>query len=251
MLSQLRDAYETHVDVEFTVNFVDDRRYVINLVQCRPLQVQGAHITATPLPDLSEDQIIMRCSGGVVGHSRVHHIGRIIYVRPESYAALNEARKHEITRIIHAITNAPTRPEGGLLLLGPGRWGTSTPSLGVPVTFADIDPVTVLVEIDQIHDGLVADLSLGTHFFNELVERNILYLAYKELQEESFLDRAYLENAVNRLDEVLARRRDSHSDSIADPDAWREVVRVVDAPHAPWVLNANGQEQSAVLYREE
>lgn len=252
ILAQLRDAYHSDVDIEFTVNFFDsgneEPKYLINLVQCRPFQIQGAHIDATPLPALAEDQIVMRCNGGVVGHSRVDHIGRIIYVRPEGYASLPESKKHELTRVIGAITNADDHPDGGLLLLGPGRWGTSTPSLGVPVRISDIDRVTVLVEIDQIHDGLIADLSLGTHFFNELVERNMLYLAYKKRNAESVLDHAYIDSRTNRLAEIL---KESASSEIADAAAfWNQILTVIDAPEMPWVLNANGQEQFAVLYRE-
>ena len=63
------------------------------------------------------------------------------------------------------------------MLIGPGRWGTTTPSLGVPVSFAEIDTVSVLCEIVAMRDDLVPDVSLGTHFFNDLVEMDILYLA--------------------------------------------------------------------------
>ena len=248
MLAELRDAYRTDVDIEFTVNVLesesgdgeDQLRYLIHLVQCRPFQIQGAHIDATPLPAIADEQVIMRCNGGVVGHSRVDHIGRIVFVRPEGYANLPETRKYELPRIIATITDAEVPDGAGLLLIGPGRWGTSTPSLGVPVSIADIDRVTVLVEIDQIHSGLIADLSLGTHFFNELVERNMLYLAYKNLDDASVLDRGFLDGAPNRLSEIL-------------PDAasfWGGIVTVIDAPGRPWVLNANGQDQFAVLYRE-
>ncbi len=252
MLETLREAYDTHVDVEFTVNFLppgtSDIGYVINLVQCRPLQIQGAHIEATPLPDLSPDRIIMRCYGGVVGHSRVDFVDRIVYVRPEAYAALSEGKKYELTRVIRAITHDSEMSGGGLFLIGPGRWGTSTASLGVPVAVSDIDRVTVLVEIDQIHDGLVADLSLGTHFFNELVERNMLYLAYKELDPASALDRNYLDAQPSMLTSIL--ERNAPEEVRAAIDEWNTVVTVIDAAADRWILNANGQDQLAVLYRE-
>ena len=66
---------------------------------------------------------------------------------------------------------------GTIMLLGPGRWGTSSPSLGIPVSFVDINRVSVLCEIVAMREDLVPDVSLGTHFLSELVEMDMLYLA--------------------------------------------------------------------------
>ena len=63
------------------------------------------------------------------------------------------------------------------LLLGPGRWGTTTPSLGVPVRFAEINKITALVEIAYEGGNLMPELSFGTHFFQDLVESDIFYVA--------------------------------------------------------------------------
>ena len=51
------------------------------------------------------------------------------------------------------------------------------PSLGVPVSFAEINTVSVICELTLMHEGVIPDVSLGTHFFNDLVEMDILYLA--------------------------------------------------------------------------
>jgi hypothetical protein len=50
------------------------------------------------------------------------------------------------------------------MLLGPGRWGTASPDLGVPVQFAEINHVSVLCEIVTMRENLIPDVSLGTHF---------------------------------------------------------------------------------------
>lgn len=77
-----------------------------------------------------------------------------------------------IGRLLHLDEEKP--PEQ-IMLIGPGRWGTTTPSLGVPVSFAEIDTATVLCEIVAMREDLVPDVSLGTHFFNDLVEMDVLY----------------------------------------------------------------------------
>lgn len=63
------------------------------------------------------------------------------------------------------------------MLLGPGRWGTTTPSLGVPVRFSEINNMSFLGEIAYTEGNLLPELSFGTHFFQDLVETDIFYLA--------------------------------------------------------------------------
>ncbi|MGM3357439.1 PEP/pyruvate-binding domain-containing protein, partial [Bacillus cereus group sp. BC233] len=64
-----------------------------------------------------------------------------------------------------------------LMLIGPGRWGTSTTALGVPVSFAEIRPASVLVEGSDPAAGFSPELSFGSHFFQDLVEQGIFFLA--------------------------------------------------------------------------
>ena len=63
------------------------------------------------------------------------------------------------------------------MLVGPGRRGTSMPALGVPVSFAEINTAAVICELTLMHAGLAPDVSPGPHFFNDLVEMDMLYLA--------------------------------------------------------------------------
>jgi hypothetical protein len=62
-------------------------------------------------------------------------------------------------------------------LIGPGRWGTTTPSLGVPVHFRDISFVKALVEVAYPKAGMMPEVSFGSHFFQDLVEGDIFYAA--------------------------------------------------------------------------
>ena len=273
LLEVVREAYETHVDIEFTANVEPNGELRINVVQCRPLQVQGVNVTPRPLPQLRTEQIVMHAHGGVVGHSRMVRVRRIVYVRPEAYAELVESKRYELGSVIRAVTHPAAHSEAhpaahpssqpaahraasiveapdaghsgglaggdsGLMLIGPGRWGTSTPALGVPVRFSDIDTVDVLCEIDTMHAGLVADLSLGTHFFNELVELNLLYLAYFGGRAENRLDQDFFEQHPNRLAELSP----AHAD-------WSHVVHVINLPGEGLILHANHIAQEAVLYR--
>ena len=62
------------------------------------------------------------------------------------------------------------------VLIGPGRWGTNDASLGVKVSYAEINHCRALIEVASSLDGFVPDVSYGTHFFQELVEDDIFYL---------------------------------------------------------------------------
>ncbi len=180
-LSILRDAYATEVDVEFAVNFRDEGGYEINLLQCRTFQVaretrieeQVDEQTETPEVD---GTLLLESPGPLIGHGRVIQIDRLIYVSPEAYDELPDRERYAVARQIGALLRSFGREER-LMLIGPGRWGTSTPSLGVPVSFAEIGGAEIICEIEAPQRGLTPDLSLGTHFFNDLVESNILYVA--------------------------------------------------------------------------
>ncbi len=109
----------------------------------------------------------------------------------------------------------------------------------VPVSFAEIAPVSVLCEIVSMGNLIVPNVSLGTHFFNDLVEANMLYLAVFPKGKESPLNEGFFLRSKNRLAELLP-----------DDSEWSGVVRVIDVPGRKGgrklVLNANTLKQRAV-----
>ncbi|MFO8042259.1 MAG: PEP/pyruvate-binding domain-containing protein [Alkalispirochaeta sp.] len=245
ILQRLRETYHTEVDVEFTVN-VDPgqagrRPYRINIVQCRPLQIRGEQDTPVALPETAEHEVVLRCST-VVGHSRSVPVSRVVYVRPEAFAELPETRRWELAAVIRSITSAwtspPSEPDsaGVTVLIGPGRWGTSTPALGIPVQVQDIGGAAVLVELDRIHSSLVTDLSLGTHFFNEMVEEDLLYVAYRQA---AAMDR-FVPDMIERYSNALSTIPEIGTE-------WQSVVHVADLSLHPWSLTAVSGKQVALL----
>jgi hypothetical protein len=245
MLSTLHAAYDYPVDLEFTTNFFAQDQYRVNLVQCRPLQVVAGTAAAELPAGLAPEDILLQARGAVVGRSRVNTIDRIVYVTPSVYGQLTIQDRYSIARLIGKLVHRPDVPRPHatppqIMLIGPGRWGTTTPSLGVPVAFAEIDTVRVLCEIVAMREDLVPDVSLGTHFFSDLVECDMLYLALFPARKGNLWNREFFETAPNRLGELL-------------PDAarWAEAIRVIDfpGPHAPGAalkLAANSVEQEAV-----
>jgi hypothetical protein len=242
MLATLRDAYRYPVDTEFTANFLPDGRWKINLVQCRPLQVKEGGKIVDPPARIARKSLLLSTRGPVIGRSSLMRIGRVVFVDPAAYASIPVRERGSVARLVGRVLHAPG-PSGppAILLLGPGRWGTSTPSLGVPVSFAEIETASVICEIVGGELEVIPDVSLGTHFFNDLVESDILYMAVQPGSGKDVLNREFLEERRNLLPELLP-----------DDAEWAGVVRVVDLPGSrdgkSLCLNADSFRQRAVCY---
>ncbi len=246
MLSILEEAYNYPVDIEFTVNCTSDKEYKINLVQCRPLQVQGTEIPEMPDIDVPEEKAIIKSHGAVIGQSRIMNIDHFVYVVPSIYGNLPLRDRYDIANMLGKINHSIAKgPGGNIMLLGPGRWGTSTPSLGIPVTFSHINHISVLCEIVTMRKDLVPDVSLGTHFLNELVEMNILYLAMLPEEGKNLLNEDFFLNSPNSLNKLVPAS-----------EKWQEIIKVVSASCLPdemknISLHANAAEQEVLCYFDE
>jgi hypothetical protein len=245
ILGTLQSAYTRPVDIEFTANFTGSGEYKINLLQCRTLQVKGTEAAAPPSVEIEEDARIIEARGAVIGQSRLIDVDLFIYVVPEVYGHLPIQQRHEVARLIGDINDATTaRGAGNIMLLGPGRWGTSSPSLGIPVSFVDINRVSVLCEIVAMREDLVPDVSLGTHFLSELVEMDMLYLALFPKQGENYIRTEFFEKSPSLL-----------LDLVPSAEKWGDGVKVIDprksiADGAPAKLSADAVEQKVICYFE-
>lgn len=242
LFKTLERAYGRPVDVEFAVNFLDGRAYRINLLQCRPLQVQGTQNPNVPEVHVAPEETLLLSKGAVVGHSRVTRLDWILCVDPVRYGALPEGTRHAVARAVGEVNRALGKVGGTVLAIGPGRWGTHMASLGVPVSFSEINRVTALCEVAQMHAFLTPDISLGTHFFGELVELNMIYFALFPDRASNRLNAGLLERACDRLPELVP-------DLPAQVAAVLRVVRADEVePQGLWLV-ANAPEQEVTVAR--
>lgn len=175
LLKALSDAYDYPVDVEFTVNITADGEPRINLVQCRPLQTRGPG-SAVAMPCVTDAAgVLFSSDGEFMGGNVRLSLTHVVAVRPEAYLALGQADRHAVARQV-GVLNRALKGEP-FLLLGPGRWGTTTEALGVPARFAEISNAAVLVEATYAAGEFRPELSYGSHFFQDLVETGIFYCA--------------------------------------------------------------------------
>jgi hypothetical protein len=178
LLESLERIYDYPVDIEFTLNFAPDQSSQLNLLQCRPLQTRGLGTKVKIPKSLAPEQVLFQTRGSFMGGCISQTVDRIVFVDPSGYLHLSEQGKHDVARLIGKINRQfCNRKVDTTLLMGPGRWGTSTPSLGIPVRFSEISQMSVLCEISYPGGNLMPELSYGSHFFQDLVEEEIFYVA--------------------------------------------------------------------------
>ena len=163
--------------IQYTMNLSEDGEYTINLLQCRPLQVFKDTGKVTIPENLSQEQIVLESRGASMGLSRSIELDLILYVDPVAYYNLAYVDKPTVARVIGNI-NWKYRNQGKhMMLMVPGRIGTSSPELGVPTSFSDISEFDVICEMEEKGAGYNPELSYGSHIFQDLVEAEILYTA--------------------------------------------------------------------------
>ena len=177
MLHCIQEEYEYPVDTEFTINISEDEDYSIDLLQCRPLQIQKGK-TGTVIPKrIPKKNILLESIGASMGICRATELEIIVYVDPVKYYRMPYKDKSLVAKLVGKI-NWHYRDQGKhMMLIVPGRVGTSSPELGVPTSFSEISEFEIICETEETKAGYNPELSYGSHIFQDLVEAEILYTA--------------------------------------------------------------------------
>ncbi|SDY04560.1 Pyruvate phosphate dikinase, PEP/pyruvate binding domain [Ruminococcaceae bacterium YAD3003] len=177
MLHCIQEEYDYPVDTEFTINISDNGDYSVDLLQCRPLQVQRSS-GGTVIPEvIPEDNILLENMSSSMGLSKASELDIIVYVDPVNYYNMPYRDKPAVARLIGKINWHYRELNKHMMLIVPGRVGTTSPELGVPTSFADISAFEIICETEETKAGYNPELSYGSHIFQDLVEAEILYTA--------------------------------------------------------------------------
>ena len=177
MLACIQEEYEYPVDTEFTINISENGEYSVDLLQCRPLQVQkGKSGTVIP-PDVPTDSILLESRGASMGMCKTTDLDLIVYVDPVKYYSMPYKEKDLVAKLVGKINWHYRDLNKHMMLIVPGRVGTTSPELGVPTSFSDISAFEVICETEESGAGYNPELSYGSHIFQDLVEAEILYTA--------------------------------------------------------------------------
>ena len=179
VLAAVQKEYDYPVDMEFALNMSKDGKYVINLLQCRPLQVGGAGIRMD-IPKLPEEKVFFHLDGGTMGGAYFAEIDVVVRIDPKAYYEHPYNRKSYIATLIGHVNQYYKDQDKVIMLMVPGRIGTSSPELGVPVKFAEISSIGIICEVSYEGAGYMPELSYGSHLFQDLVEADIFYASIFE-----------------------------------------------------------------------
>jgi hypothetical protein len=201
MLRLLEENYHNAVDMEFTVRIPDPYalppQVQITLLQCRPQSIlKEAH--AGKIPEHLAKEDIIFTTHFMVPRGELENIQYVLFVPPEKYYALETERaRKELGAIISKLNAA--LPEKSFMCVGPGRWGSLNTDLGVYVCYSDISRTGALVEVSGKGVGVAPEPSLGTHFFQDLMEAQIFPLAVNLDEMETTFFRDFFYNTPNSI----------------------------------------------------
>ncbi len=177
ILESLNREYEHPVDIEYTVNFSPEGEHMIDLLQCRPLtQSSSGDDVRFPAPE-QRGAALVETRGVSMGFSRSYPPDVIVYIDAVAYYRMPYKDKYKVKTALSAVNWHFRGQNKRLVLITPGRIGTSSPELGVPSSFADISEFNTIIEVSESEAGYMPELSYGSHFFQDLVEAGILYSA--------------------------------------------------------------------------
>ena len=177
MLACIQSEYDYPVDTEFTINVSEDGEYTIDLLQCRPLQVVRGKDSVDIPKDVPQENILLNSRGASMGLSREESLDYIVYVDPIGYYNMPYKDKITVAQMLGRINWHFRNAKKHMMLMVPGRIGTSSQELGVPTMFSDISGFDVICEMEETKAGYNPELSYGSHIFQDLVEAEILYTA--------------------------------------------------------------------------
>ncbi len=230
IMAIVAEKYNYPVDIEYACNFTSQGEYRVNLLQCRTIQTNGIG-QAGVKPKVKDT--LWHIRGNFMGGNAAIPVRYAVFVKVEPYLSLSERQKYAVARAVGDL-NLKLRDQNAILI-GPGRWGTTTPSLGTPVRFAEICRYACICELAYSSHGLRPELSYGSHFFQDLVESGIFYAAIYQEQTDCQFSESGFERYPNRYRELTGS------------DKLSEVIQVFDFGEKGAVLYSEVKSQECFL----
>ncbi|HKL38485.1 MAG TPA: hypothetical protein VJ876_06270, partial [Bacteroidales bacterium] len=168
------------------LNKPKDEPVIFNFLQIRPI-VDNEEDPDIDLTEVNREDALIY-SDSALGNGKLDEIYDFVYVKPQNFTSLKSKEiAYELSNI-----NEQFKKEGrNYILVGPGRWGTADPSLGIPVKWAYISQARVIVESGL--DNYRIDPSQGTHFFQNLTSFRIGYFTINPYLKDGHYDLDYLD----------------------------------------------------------
>ena len=188
------------IEIEFAVDLDPEKKRpsVFNFLQIRPI-VDSSDLSGIDLGEVKQEETIIH-SKSALGNGIINDIYDIIYVKPESF---NAAKSDKIALDVEKRNNEMIEQQKNYILVGPGRWGSSDPWLGIPVKWAQISMARVIIESGL--ENYRIDPSQGTHFFQNLTSFKVGYFTLNPFINDGFYDIDFLNNQKTIYEDEFIR----------------------------------------------
>jgi len=178
-------AMGCHVEMEFAVDLPTRTFYIL---QMRPMTALESSVKVD-LSGVDLEKAVCH-STQALGHGLMDDMADIVYVKPDAF---NPAESAVIAAEIGVVNERLRAENRSFVLIGPGRWGSSDPWLGIPVTWGQISAARLIVETTL--PGFVVDPSFGTHFLHNVTALGIGYFTINHLLGDGTVDWDWLGDA--------------------------------------------------------
>lgn len=189
-----------HIEIEFAANLNPPKGMpnLFNFLQIRPI-VESDETELISWNEIDLSQALLY-SKSALGHGTIKNIMDFVYIKPEKF---NPARTKEIAHELDELNRQFIHQGRNYVLVGPGRWGSSDPWLGVPIKWSQISEARVIVESGL--ENFRVDPSQGTHFFQNLTSFRVAYLTINSFMNDGVYDIAYLNSLPAWYESELIR----------------------------------------------
>ncbi len=234
VLKVLKEAYGCPIDIEFS----HDGKYLY-LLQTRPMTARMEE-EAIVIPKNVPQRDRIFSTRRYVRNGRVDDIEYLIYCDPRAYLQIKaDHKRHQLARVVGKLNQKLA--EKNFILMGPGRWGSNNIQLGIPVQYSEINNTKVLIEIAHREGDYTPDVSFGTHFFLDLVEKGIHYLPLYPNDSDNTFQQEFFTAVPNALVSLFP-----------DASEFAPYVKVIDVhqaiPGRHLHLRMNGKQNLALAY---
>jgi hypothetical protein len=183
-----KEAMNSDVEIEFAANLdtPPGEPKILNYLQVRPI-VPGD----TQLIELDKNiSNALIFSKKAMGNGNIKNIHDIIYVKPSHF---NPAHNPDLVNELDMLNEKLQNENKGYILIGPGRWGSSDPWLGIPVKWPNISASRLIIESGL--ENYRVDPSQGTHFFHNLTSFGVGYFTINPYVQDGLCDFDFLDSS--------------------------------------------------------
>ncbi len=177
------------IEIEFAVNLETPpgTPRIFNFLQIRPIVHSDETYNMNLDSIKAEDTIVL--SDSALGNGVFKGIHDLVYVKPDSFDA---SKNKDIALIIENLNTSFVKENKGYVLIGPGRWGSTDPWLGIPVKWSQISAARIIIESGLKNYRI--DPSQGTHFFQNLTSFRVGYFTINPFINDGFYNVQYLDS---------------------------------------------------------